>query len=200
MDLIQEVASMKEGHYLSVLGIFDEETNQQFTLLDGRLQDAQLKALGFYQEDPWHFSLGVYFDLEVDELLAWVNEVAENTWAINLRFNHIGLFPGVAFIQPTFSWPLRLFFERLHEKFDDRHGSYPETSRQYGLFVPHVSLIFTFDDLMEAVGVLTNYFQPFYGTMSQLLIYEYVKVGDRSFPVGPVATVYLKKDPAERRI
>lgn len=183
---------MKEGHYLCILGTFDEETNQQFNLLDGRLQDAQLKTLGFFQEDPWHFSLGVYFDLEPEELLDWVHEVAGDTEAIPLRFNHIGLFPGVAFIEPAFSWPLRDLFERLHEKYDDLHGEYLATSRQYGLFTPHVSMIFTYEDLVKAVDVLITHFEPFYGRMSELLVYEYVKRDDKSFPVGPVATIALK--------
>ena len=183
---------MKEGHYLCLQGTFDEATNHQFNLMDGKLQDAQLRSLGFYEDDPWHFSLGVYFDLEPEELIDWVQEVVEDTEAITLRFNHIGLFPGTAFIEPAFSWPLRILFDRLHEKFDDRHGVYLETAKQYGMFVPHVSLIFSYEELGDAVEVLMEHFQPFYGKMSELLIYECVKRGDKSFPVGPIATIELK--------
>ncbi len=191
---------MKEGHYLCLLGVFDEATNQQFSLLDGHLQDAQLKSLGFYQEDPWHFSLGVYFDVEPEELIGWVTETARELEAIMLRFNHIGLFPGVVFIEPAFSWPLRNFFERLHERYDDRHGEYMATSKKYGLFTPHVSLIFTYEDLIPAVEAAVRHFKPFYGTMSELLIYEYVQKDEKSFPVGPVATIQLKPHENPRRM
>ena len=184
---------MKEGHYLCVLGMFDEETNELFNQLDGRLQDAQLKTLGFFQDDPWHFSLGVYFDLEPEELKAWVGQVASEYVPITLRFNHLGLFPGVLFVEPAFSWPLRNLYERLHEKYDDLHGDYEETSRRHGLFTPHVSIIFTYVQLPLAVEVMSNHFQPFYGRMSELLIYEYVIKGDKSFPVRPVASIPLKK-------
>lgn len=188
----QEAVDMKEGHYLCLQGIFDEATNREFNWLDGKLQDAQLRSLGYYQESPWHFSLGVYFDVEPEELVAWVLEVAKNQVAITLRFNHIGLFPGTAFVQPAFSRPLRNLFDRLHEKYDDRHGVYLETAKQYGLFVPHVSLIFSYEELGLAIDVLREHFQPFYGKMSELLIYECVKRGDKSFPVGPVARIKLK--------
>lgn len=42
------------------------------------------------------------------------------------------------------------------------------------------------------MDVLVEHFQPFYGKMSELLICERVKRGDKSFPVGPIAKIELK--------
>ncbi len=182
---------MKEGHYLCILGTFDKETNRHFKELDQIMQKAGLRTLGSFQEDPWHFSLGVYHDLEPEELIAWTREIAGEMEEIPLRFNHIGIFPGVVFIEPSFSWRLRNFFERLHEKYDDRYGEYIATSRKHGLFTPHVSMIFTYDELVKAVETLYPAFTPFYGKMSELVIYEYVQKGDKSFPVGEVEIIKL---------
>lgn len=186
---------MKEGHYLCILGVFDEKTNGHLRELDEIMQTADLKTLGSYQDTPWHLSLGVYHDLEPEELLAWTREVVGEMEEITLRFSHIGIFPGVVFIEPSFSWPLRFFFERLHEEYDDLFGSYIATSRKHGLFTPHVSMIFTYDELVKSVEILYGCFTPFYGKMSELIIYEYVQKGDKTFPVGPVASIKLKETP-----
>lgn len=186
---------MKPGHYLCILGQFDEETNQQFRVLDEALQKAGLKTLGSFQRTPWHLSLGVYHDLEPAELLAWTKACVGETEEITLRFNHIGLFPGVVFIEPAFSWPLRLLFERLHEKYDDQCGRYIATAKKYGLFTPHVSLIFTDEELVKSIEILSSSFTPFYGKISELIIYEYVLKDTKTFPVGPVETIKLKRTP-----
>lgn len=184
---------LKEGHYLCVLGIFDEATNEKFNELDAALRAEGLRSLGHYRENPWHFSLGVYHGLEIEELVPWVKESAKGVQEITLRFNHIGIFPGVLFIEPAFSWPLRLFFERLHDKYDDLYGSYIATARRYGLFTPHVSMIFTKDEMVKAADALMSHFTPFYGTMSELLVYEYVRKKDKVFPVKPVASIRLSQ-------
>lgn len=186
---------MKEGHYLCVLGVFDETTNEHFRQLDEIMQKADLKTLGAYQDTPWHLSLGVYQSLEPEELLAWTKQAVGEMTEITLRFNHIGLFPGVVFIEPAFSWQLRLFFERLHAKYDDQFGDYGATSKKHGMYTPHVSMIFTYDELIKAVEIIYSSFTPFYGKMSELIIYEYVLKGDKTFPVGPVERIKLKKTP-----
>lgn len=186
---------MKEGHYLTILGIFDEPTNARLKSLDRQLQKEGLKSLGYYQEEPWHLSFGVYHHLEKEELIEWTRETAGDMEEITLRFNHIGLFPGVVFIEPAFSWHLRFFFERLHENYDDLFGEYVGTSRKYGMFTPHISMIFSYDEQIRAVEVMNRHFQPFYGKMSGLMIFEYVRKGEKTFPVGMVETIKLKLTP-----
>lgn len=186
---------MKEDHYLTVLGTFDEATNEQLKILDRHLQKEGLKTLGYYQDAPWHLSLGVYHHLSKEELIDWTREVAGDMEEITLRFNHIGLFPGVVFIEPSFSWHLRFFFERLHEKYDDLFGIYIATARKYGLFTPHVSMIFTDDEQIRTVEILNEHFNPFYGKMSELMIFEYVMRKGKTYPVGMVEVIKLKMTP-----
>lgn len=170
--------------YLCAMALFDEETNLYF----GRLR-YHIKTLGVEcLEIPPHITLGVYVNLDENELGAWTEEFYTNHSPIRVNFNHIGLFgTTVCFAAPRVDENLLQFHSDYHQKYDDYSG---EIGFNYTLksnnWTPHASVVInTPESILKALPIIQENFEPFIGYIEKIGVYEFS-------PMREIKVVHLK--------
>ena len=154
---------------LYILAGYDNDTEQylagiQNTLYENGFVGTQTKNI------PMHTTLGSFPTDKEDELVAFLKQLASETQAFDVTFNHVGIFSGerVLFVAPDASFKLL----ELKEKFGSSHG-----------WAPHTTMIIDEPETMyKALPIVMQNFKSFSGKVTSLHLYEF-------FPTRHILTV-----------
>lgn len=156
---------------LCVMGLFDPEANLAFSGLGSRM--AQHGVPGADQQP--HLTFGIYDNLNREDLLNWVAQIAQTQKKLTLNFNHIGLFQqGICFAEPCANLELLCLHRILHAKYDqdcrDRNCLYSLKSKSW---VPHTTLaVWSPEQISDFMPAVLESFRPIQATITQLAITE----------------------------
>lgn len=161
---------MMEEEFLCSIALFDEETTNRFIELKKHYCKDNCDNI------PPHITLGMYVDINENELVEWTKNFCKNHKSISINFNHIGLFGEyVCFLAPRVDENLLKLHYDYHQKFDDNCG---QIGYNYSLksdnWTPHSTIAMSSrDNISEALPIFQSKFEPFIGRIEKIAIYHF---------------------------
>ncbi|MGE4354103.1 MAG: 2'-5' RNA ligase family protein [Oscillospiraceae bacterium] len=156
---------------LCVMGLFDDNANDAFNRLFDRLAKHGIELT---DQEP-HLTFGIYNRLDADKLLSWISDIAKIQPAVDVYFNHIGLFvPGICIAEPCANSELLNLHRHIHLRFDqDCLSTNCLFSLKSKSWIPHTTLaVLPSDKVGHFIPAVLEEFVPFHATITALSITE----------------------------
>jgi 2'-5' RNA ligase len=150
--------------FLCVIATFDEDTSKQMKEIEFAIKELGISGKQT-QDVPHHITLE-YFDTSQEEVIKQLlNEVASNTKAFYLNFNHIGLFGlNVLFLAPDVNYELlELYCRFKRESSDTNHN-----------WTAHATLLIDEEEnIQKALEIVAKKFKHLGSKVEKLSLYEF---------------------------
>jgi 2'-5' RNA ligase len=161
-----------EEKTLCVMGTFDAETEARFEAIKAKIRLSDCEV----DEQPPHLTFGIYSGVSREEMVRFIEGVAEGLSKTQLFFGLVGVFPEseVLFAAPSVTQELLDMHAKLHARYDDfcfdKNCLY---SLQGGKWIPHITLATPRDcQAQDMLAIILDEFTPFQGEITHLRITE----------------------------
>jgi hypothetical protein len=151
-----------------VIALLDDSSKQNFFELRDRLEIPESKE----NELP-HITISVYDkDINLDELINWTKQTAENLHKFKVIYKSVGITLGSCLVAvPTFSPQLFELYYNHHQKFDECCRYY--NALKNSEYAPHTGLWYPDrETAYDCIGKLAETFQSFEAEITAIRITE----------------------------